>query len=895
MGKNNYRLYAQKMRTRRPSYTIKRLNIGVASVLIGSVVGVSAITTDAAADTVDTPSETELITPEANEPVLEGNETVTEETEVSEDLATDVTPTPYAADTSADEAVEPAPLAEAKAAPVLNDDDQAFVDAHKQSYEGTFAQTDFTIDENLDTNAEGYHVEITTDADNNYQLKVTGKDADGLFYGINDVDRQIEYNQLKADDRIESPAMPIRGVIEGFYGEPWSDQARKDLFEFMGHNGMNTYIYSPKDDDLVRKQWRDSYTGEDKENFKSLVDVANKNHVDFVYVLSPGNDIEYTSDKDYQATINKFESLRELGVSQFYIALDDIGAPLKGVDAEKYGAAKPGTKAYVAAQTDYLNRIQNEYLKPNNLPDLWIVPTDYAGTNRSEYKAALGEKLDPNIRIQWTGTGVFAPSITADQIEQAKAAYGSDHIFFWDNYPVNDQAYDRLFLRPIFHRDPELAGKTDGFTSNPMIEPYASWIAIKSYGDYMWTPEKYDQKQSLAESIIQIAGPDKQLQEALIEFVDLNLSWAPDQGTRIDDDWKAPILSQYVDAFIDAYHGDDEEAYQQAKTELDAYLEELTALPTILKDLKVKGFYDDAEPWINAAAAYARQSQAVIAIFDFDRHRDEGAKLPADTMERFDAAEKEAKAQKVAGRDGSLISVKVGDGVLSKFIGLSRPIRKKLTPEDFASAEDTDTQNKPGEDNSETEKPETPDLSGKVDELTEQLQALADKLKQDFPQTEEKPETKPELPDLSGKVEELTNQLKDLADKLQHDFPQAETPEAKPELPDFSEKIEELTKQLQALAEKLKADFLQAEAPTDEPKAPITTPETPVHETLPTGTGIVKASEVTPAPATATLPAPQTAAATSQLPQTGIATLGLGLGLLFTGVGSAMTLKKRHH
>lgn len=889
MGKNNYRLYAQKMQARRPAYTIKRLNISVASVLIGSVVGVSAMTTDAAADTVDTPSETELITPEANEPVLEDNETVTEETEASEDLATDVTPTPYAADTSADEAVEPAPLTEAKAAPALNDDDQAFVDAHKQSYEGTFTQTAFTIDENLDTNAEGYHVEITTDADNNYQLKVTGKDADGLFYGINDVDRQIEYNQLKADDRIESPAMPIRGVIEGFYGEPWSDQARKELFEFMGHNGMNTYIYSPKDDDLVRKQWRDSYTGEDKENFKSLVDVANKNHVDFVYVLSPGNDIEYTSDKDYQATIDKFESLRELGVSQFYIALDDIGAPLKGVDAEKYGAAKPGTKAYVAAQTDYLNRIQNEYLKPNNLPDLWIVPTDYAGTNRSEYKAALGEKLDPNIRIQWTGTDVFAPSITADQIEQAKAAYGSDHIFFWDNYPVNDQAYDRLFMRPIFHRDPALAGKTDGFTSNPMIEPYASWIAIKSYGDYAWASEKYDQRQSLAESILQIAGSDQDTQYALIEFTDLNMSWAPDRGTRIDDDWKAPILSQYVDAFIDAYRGDNEDAYQAAKTELTNYLNELTALPTTLQNLKVKGFYDDAEPWINAAAAYARQSLAVVDILDFDRHREAGAKLPADTMDIFNEAEQTAKAQTVKDRNGNQIPVKVGDGVFSKLVGLSRPIRNKLTPEDFAPVEDTDTPEEP------EDKPTIPDLSGKIEDLTNRLNNLAEKLKHDFPRTEEKPETKPELPDLSGKVEELTNQLKDLADKLQHDFPQAETPEAKPELPDFSEKIEELTKQLQALAEKLKADFLQAEAPTDEPKAPITTPETPVHETLPTGTSVVKASEVTPASATATLPAAQPATATSQLPQTGIATLGLGLGLLLTGVGSAMTLKKRHH
>ena len=41
--------------------------------------------------------------------------------------------------------------------------------------------------------------------------------------------------------------MPL-GVVEGFYGPPWSHGARLDMIKFSGKNGFNIYIYAPKDD-----------------------------------------------------------------------------------------------------------------------------------------------------------------------------------------------------------------------------------------------------------------------------------------------------------------------------------------------------------------------------------------------------------------------------------------------------------------------------------------------------------------------------------------------------------------------------------------------------------------------------------------------------------------------
>ncbi|MCH7764792.1 MAG: beta-N-acetylglucosaminidase domain-containing protein [Candidatus Marinimicrobia bacterium] len=41
----------------------------------------------------------------------------------------------------------------------------------------------------------------------------------------------------------------ICGTLEGFYGRPWETTERRQLFQWMHEwDGMNTYMYAPKDD-----------------------------------------------------------------------------------------------------------------------------------------------------------------------------------------------------------------------------------------------------------------------------------------------------------------------------------------------------------------------------------------------------------------------------------------------------------------------------------------------------------------------------------------------------------------------------------------------------------------------------------------------------------------------
>jgi len=55
----------------------------------------------------------------------------------------------------------------------------------------------------------------------------------------------------------------ISGVVEGFYGRPWTTDQRKHLFSLLRKFGMNTYLYAPKDDLKHRAEWRILYTSEE--------------------------------------------------------------------------------------------------------------------------------------------------------------------------------------------------------------------------------------------------------------------------------------------------------------------------------------------------------------------------------------------------------------------------------------------------------------------------------------------------------------------------------------------------------------------------------------------------------------------------------------------------------
>lgn len=346
---------------------------------------------------------------------------------------------------------------------------------------------------------------------------------------------------------------------------------------------------------------------------KELVDTANANHVKFTFALSPANDICYTSQTDFKATIAKFEQLRSLGVTSFYVALDDIPLTFH-CDSDRQKYPNLGNWHWLAdAQADYLNRIQTEYIEPNGLPALQTVPTNYAGSAEDPYKGEFGDRLNKSIRVQWTGEGVFSDTITSASVTKASTSYRTDHLFIWDSFPVNDGRRGRLFLNPLTGRDPQLYQHLDGFTSNPMIQPYASLPALANYADYTWNGPAYDPDASMAAALRELAGPSSSVQQALNAFADLNQNW-PYRDAVVN----APALNADITRFWAAHQVGNFTGTRALRERLTL----ITQIPQRLTGMAQPGFAADIEPWSQAAAHWATASQHLIAMLDALKRND---------------------------------------------------------------------------------------------------------------------------------------------------------------------------------------------------------------------------------------------------------------------------------
>lgn len=527
-------------------------------------------------------------------------------------------------------------------------------------------------------NADGY-VLASGQYKGQPSIVLNGVDKRGTFYASQTLRQLINGHDIPAVQVRDWPLMSIRGSIEGFYGVPWSHDARLEQLVFYGKHKINQYIYTPKDDPLLRAKWRTLYEGTDLDELKELVETANANHVDFTFALSPGNDLCYSSDADYNATASKFDQARNLGVSSFYIAFDDIPTDKFHCQSDQQKWNKTGNVGHTDnlqwladSQAYYLNRIQKDYIITNGLKDLETVPTNYAGSAPDPYKEEFGTKLNKNISIQWTGEGVFSDQINDTSVQRADTTYVTDKMFLWDNFPVNDGKRDRLFLNPLTGRAANLYKYLLGFTSNPMEQPYASMPALANYGDYTWNGPKYDADKSMATILRELAGSDKSVLDAVIAFVDINQNW-PYRTPEVH----APQLSSDIAAFWASYKA---KTGTKGESALKNRLSLLTTLPDVLPRMEMKGFASDVEPWSTLAMQWAKACQHLITMLDALH---DGNKTKADS--EFKAAQdwvKKTKTKTVDDRndDGedlpNSITPTTGDGAFDTFLANATTIYK---------------------------------------------------------------------------------------------------------------------------------------------------------------------------------------------------------------------------
>ena len=289
--------------------------------------------------------------------------------------------------------------------------------------------------------------------------------------------------------------IPLRGVVEGFYGTPWTFDDRADIIDFCRKNNLNSYIYAPKDDPYHRDKWRKPYPVEKLAEMKNLVAIAKENNVRFIFAVSPGLDLNYKGDKgdeDFRLMIRKLDTMYNIGVRDFAIFFDD----LKDDKGRHHEDGKE--------QAEFLNRVQkNLRERYKDVAPLIMVPTEYfyedmvKGDKLKPYTKDLAENLDERIVILYTGRGVVCDGISDKELAEVNKIFGRE-VGIWWNYPVNDYS-----LTPDGNRNVKLAlgaveklptAKMTAIFFNPMGQVQLSKVSIATGAIYANNPAAYDEE-----------------------------------------------------------------------------------------------------------------------------------------------------------------------------------------------------------------------------------------------------------------------------------------------------------------------------------------------------------------------------------------------------------------
>lgn len=337
------------------------------------------------------------------------------------------------------------------------------------------------VNAKIPTNPQGYYLKVESD-----KIYIAGADEAGTYYGVQSFLQLASLPEVPSIEVRDWPTTLVRGVIEGYYGNPWSHEDCIDMCYYFDQNKMNTFIYGPKNDSYHHGSGVFTPYPEDQaENLRLLVQEAAAHKVDIVWAMHPGN----SNDGENLAKAKaKLEAMYEIGFRRFAVFFDDI------------------TANSVQKQINFLNYLNAEVVKAkNDIKGLIMCPSEYcisfAGGQytSSTYLNSLGAGLDSDIDIMWTGWQVvdmqLGPSCDWFTNKTGRKP------FIWHNYPCSDYGSRPLLMCPYEPADTDLYTKISGFTANPMEFYEASKVGLYGMADFAWNPAKYDAWESWEEAV----------------------------------------------------------------------------------------------------------------------------------------------------------------------------------------------------------------------------------------------------------------------------------------------------------------------------------------------------------------------------------------------------------
>ena len=434
--------------------------------------------------------------------------------------------------------------------------------------------------------AEGYYLAV----DGN-RVVIAGNDGNGTFYGVQSFIQIASQPNVMNVTMTDYPSVPQRGLVEGYYGNPYSKENRMGLFEMFGRQKMNVYIYGPKDDAYHKSKWREEYPADLAAQITEYVNVAKANKVEFVWAIHPGEDIQWNQ-TDRNNIVNKLKAMCGLGVRTFAVFWDDLWN-----DDGTHGDEQAELMNYIAAE------LEKAY--PDVNPCI-ICPTQYnRGWANSIYLPALGTMMESDINIMWTGNSVV------DMINYSDMTWINNQIkrkaYIWLNYPVSDYCINHLLMGPTYGNDLNIADMLSGFVSNPMEYAEASKVSLFSIADYTWNMPAYDSNASW-EAAMKYLMPENY--EAFRFFCENNVDLgANTHGLRRMDE--SPEFVEAKNIYNSNINTDREAAFAAIEEQFNKLVD---AAETLMTTDEAQALTKEIEPWLQSMKYLGQKGQCIIAM-----------------------------------------------------------------------------------------------------------------------------------------------------------------------------------------------------------------------------------------------------------------------------------------
>lgn len=433
-------------------------------------------------------------------------------------------------------------------------------------------------------------------------IVVLGNDKGSEFYAFATLEQILEQtdgNSIRQITFEDYSHTQYRGIVEGFYGHPYSVENRISLFEFCKRFKMNVFVYGPKSDPYHLGNWRDDYPTSlteqqrffgmiTQDDLKTMVQAAKACNVDFIWAAHPGlqQGISFSNESamapGIDALMKKFDHLYSLGVRGFGVFIDDMTYTPSG-----------DMQAHLANEVQV--KIRERYTTDNTddqVAPLFFVPTAYALNYGASYTLNNLKKVDSEVVIAFTGYDCFS-NIRPSAIDDMAGRVGRNPVMWWNN-PVNDDHDDRIYMRELTtHWTIEKTGAINtlnGLILNPMNQAQASKIALFGAADYSWNPNAFDVHKNWEEVFHRIADPgDTQTAEAIKCFARFS-------NTLVEDE---EMITLY-DNFMEKFGG---ESFPPESDKLRNELENLKQACTYIETLKdsphrdYRLMYEDIRCW----------------------------------------------------------------------------------------------------------------------------------------------------------------------------------------------------------------------------------------------------------------------------------------------------------